>query len=273
MRRAPTLLAALLMAVAAALAAPSAALASGPGVPGASVVAASAPEAPAASPASPASLASAPAGCRTYAVIGELNQFGECTGIEPRQTWTLQGHCAWSIGGRVYENYVNSSVIVGNTTTSVNCSPGQFVDVRIILGYVLPPEEPGPVRPPGRIIGLAGKCMELRNGSPEDGTKVQISDCTGAPGQIWRLAIGGTVKALGKCMDAVGGGTKNGTKVQLLLCNGSAAQQWYREPDGRIVNPQSNLCLTVPESNPTNGNQLVLWDCIGGANQLWSQPS
>ncbi|WP_043472820.1 hypothetical protein [Kitasatospora sp. MBT66] len=52
MRRAPTLLAVLLMAVAAALAAPSADLASGPGAP---VAAAFAPEAPA------ASLASAPA--------------------------------------------------------------------------------------------------------------------------------------------------------------------------------------------------------------------
>ncbi|MCX4684362.1 ricin-type beta-trefoil lectin domain protein [Kitasatospora purpeofusca] len=273
MRRAPTLLAALLMAVAAALAAPSAALASGPGVAGASVVAASAPEAPATSPASPASLASAPAGCRTYAVIGELNRFGECAGIEPRQTWTLQGHCAWSIGGRVYENYVNSSVIVGNTTTSVNCSPGQFVDVRIILGYVLPPEEAGPVLPPGRITGLAGKCMELRNGSPEDGTKVQISDCTGAPGQIWRLPVGGSlIKALNKCLDAAGGGTANGTKVQLLLCNGTAAQAWYWQ-DGQIVNQQSNRCLTVPGADPTNGNQLVLWDCTGGANQLWSWPT
>ncbi|WP_406098138.1 ricin-type beta-trefoil lectin domain protein [Kitasatospora purpeofusca] len=116
-------------------------------------------------------------------------------------------------------------------------------------------------------------CRSVNSTDKVSSWKVQISDCTGAPGQIWRLAIGGTVKALGKCMDAVGGGTNNGTKVQLLLCNGSAAQQWYREPDGRIVNPQSNLCLTVPGSNSTNGNQLVLWDCTGGANQLWSQPS
>lgn len=251
--------------MAAALATPSAALASDPGAPAA---AASAPEAPATSP------ASAPAGCRTYAVIGEPRQFGECTGIDPLQTWTLQGHCAVTLNGRIYDFYVNSSVIVGNTATSVDCSPGHFVDVRIILGYRLPPEEPGPVHPPSLITGLAGKCMELRNGSPEDGTKVQISDCTGAPGQIWRLPVGGTlIKALNKCLDAAGGGTANGTKVQLLLCNGTAAQQWYWEPDGRIVNPQSNRCLTVPGADPTNGNQLVLWDCAGGANQLWSWPS
>ncbi|WP_030397463.1 MULTISPECIES: RICIN domain-containing protein [Kitasatospora] len=43
--------------------------------------------------------------------------------------------------------------------------------------------------------------------------------------------------------------------------------------DVRIVNPQSNLCLSVPGSDPTNGNQLVLLDCTGGANQRWSQPS
>ncbi|MEE1825002.1 ricin-type beta-trefoil lectin domain protein [Streptomyces sp. BE20] len=267
MRRAPTLLAALLLAVAAALAAPSAALASDPGAAGVPAAAAAAPEAPAASP------ASAPAGCRTYAVIGEPRQFGECTGIDPLQTWTLQAHCAWTLSGRVYDFYVNSSVIVGNTATSVDCSPGHFVDVRILLGYRLPPEEAGPVLPPGPITGLAGTCMELRNGSPEDGTKVQISDCTGAAGQIWRLPVGGTVKALGKCMDAVGGGTANGTKVQLLLCNGTAAQQWYPMPDGQIVNPQSNRCLTVPGADPTNGNQLVLRDCAGGAGQRWVLPS
>ncbi|MFJ8435964.1 ricin-type beta-trefoil lectin domain protein [Kitasatospora sp. NPDC094019] len=253
MRRAPTLLAALLLAVVAALTAPSAAFASEPGA--------------------PAATASAPVGCRTYAVIGEPRWYGECTGIDPLQTWTLRAHCDFGFNGHPYDFYVNSSVIVGNTTTSVDCKAGRFVDVDILLGYRLPPEQPGPVRPPGRITGLAGKCMELRNGSPEDGTKVQISDCTGTAGQIWRLPVGGTYKALGKCMDATGGGTDNGTKVQLLLCNGSAAQQWYPEPDGQIVNPQSGRCLTVPGSDPTNGNQLVLWDCLNGANQHWSLPS
>jgi hypothetical protein len=38
------------------------------------------------------------------------------------------------------------------------------------------------------------------------------------------------------------------------------------------VNPATGKCLDDPASNTTNGTQLVLWTCNGGANQHWTLP-
>jgi hypothetical protein len=40
--------------------------------------------------------------------------------------------------------------------------------------------------------------------------------------------------------------------------------------NGQIVGGQSGRCADVPNSTTTNGTQLQLWDCSGGANQRWT---
>ena len=35
----------------------------------------------------------------------------------------------------------------------------------------------------------------------------------------------------------------------------------------------SNRCLDVPSASQTDGTQLAIWDCNGGANQQWTQTS
>ncbi|MER7538408.1 RICIN domain-containing protein [Streptomyces sp. NPDC097704] len=35
---------------------------------------------------------------------------------------------------------------------------------------------------------------------------------------------------------------------------------------------QSGRCLDVPGGSTTNGTELVIWDCNGGANQRWALP-
>jgi alpha-galactosidase len=37
-----------------------------------------------------------------------------------------------------------------------------------------------------------------------------------------------------------------------------------------LVSAASGRCLDLPQSNTTNGTQLVIWDCNGGANQRWT---
>ncbi len=43
--------------------------------------------------------------------------------------------------------------------------------------------------------------------------------------------------------------------------------------DAAIVGSQSGRCLDVPNSSQSNGTQLQLWDCTGGANQRWTYTS
>jgi hypothetical protein len=41
----------------------------------------------------------------------------------------------------------------------------------------------------------------------------------------------------------------------------------------QIVGNQSGRCVDVPSSSTTNGTQVNLWDCNGGANQRWTYTS
>jgi O-glycosyl hydrolase len=42
---------------------------------------------------------------------------------------------------------------------------------------------------------------------------------------------------------------------------------------GRLVGVGSGRCLDVPNQTQTNGTQVAIWDCNGGANQQWTQLS
>jgi hypothetical protein len=126
----------------------------------------------------------------------------------------------------------------------------------------------GPDPGAGAIRGIDGKCVDVNQSNPADGTAIQLWDCNGTGAQQWTRQ-GSTIRALGKCLDVQSGGTANGTLTQLWTCNGTGAQNWTWQSDGALRNPQSNRCLDAPGSN--SGTRLVIWDCHGGANQRWTQ--
>ncbi|MEU3342122.1 ricin-type beta-trefoil lectin domain protein [Streptomyces sp. NPDC002144] len=132
----------------------------------------------------------------------------------------------------------------------------------------------GWIKPPGSAgaevrSGVAGKCLDVGNGSSANGTPADIAPCNGSNGQQWSSLSDGTLRALGKCLDATGRGTANGTKIEVWDCNGGGNQQWQAY-NGGYRNPASGRCLDDPGSSTTDGTQLVLWDCHGGANQQWT---
>ncbi|TDB72367.1 lectin [Micromonospora sp. KC723] len=131
---------------------------------------------------------------------------------------------------------------------------------------------PTPTPGTGPIVGIAGKCLDVRNGSAADGTQVQIWSCTGAASQQWTVTAGSTIRALGKCLDIAGSSTADGAKVQLWSCHGGANQNWQAQPDGSVRNPQSGKCLDVSGSSSSDGAVVHLWSCHGGANQKWTLP-
>ncbi|MDW8803955.1 lectin [Streptomyces scabiei] len=124
----------------------------------------------------------------------------------------------------------------------------------------------------GPIVGVAGKCLDVRDGSSADGAAVQISSCTGSARQQWAVASGSTVKALGKCLDVSGGSTADGARVVLWSCNGGVNQNWQAYPDGSLRNPRSGKCLDVSGGGSSDGTLVHLWSCHGGANQKWTLP-
>ncbi|MFV2111214.1 PQQ-dependent sugar dehydrogenase [Micromonospora sp. LOL_025] len=124
----------------------------------------------------------------------------------------------------------------------------------------------------GPVVGLGGKCLDVRNAATADGTQIQIYGCNGSAAQTWTVTPNSTVQALGKCLDISGGASADGTKIQLYGCNGTGAQNWSAQADGTLKNPQTGKCLDVSGNNPADGQAVHLWTCHTGANQKWTLP-
>jgi streptogrisin C len=120
-----------------------------------------------------------------------------------------------------------------------------------------------------RIVGYAGKCIDIPGANGVDGQFLQIYDCNTTPAQAWAFAPDGTVRAMGKCMDVAWGSRDNGAVIQLATCSGNPAQQFVLSGAGDLVNPQANKCVDVKDWNSDNGARLQLWECTGYSNQKW----
>jgi streptogrisin C len=123
----------------------------------------------------------------------------------------------------------------------------------------------------GRIVGLAGKCIDVPNGTPSDSLQLQLYTCNGTGAQDWTFAGDGSVRGMGLCLDVQSSSTADGAHIQLYTCNGSGAQKWVLSAAGDLVNPQANKCVDVTGGNSTDGTKLQLYTCNGTAAQKWSR--
>src|SRR6266511_637856 len=129
-----------------------------------------------------------------------------------------------------------------------------------------------------QITGPGGRCVDVANANPADGTPIQLYDCNRTNTQQ-RLPPGdGTLRALDKCMDVAGGGTASGVPTkfpgvtpQLTVPNTDAAVRFYREafgadellrnhgPDGRVMHCELLINggrLLLHDEFPDNGHEL-----------------
>ncbi|WP_405437302.1 polymorphic toxin-type HINT domain-containing protein [Streptomyces avidinii] len=116
------------------------------------------------------------------------------------------------------------------------------------------------------VTGLSGKCLDVQDGTA-DSTPVQLLSCNETKLQQWRIT-GDTVQALGKCLTSEGG------KAVLTTCTpGEPSQKFtYRETDKALITG-TNQCLTVPNDNDAEGNDLHTFTCASPAPtpaQQWS---
>ncbi|MFC8850529.1 MULTISPECIES: RICIN domain-containing protein [unclassified Micromonospora] len=127
--------------------------------------------------------------------------------------------------------------------------------------------------PVGEIIGLAGKCLDVRHAGTADGTQIQIYSCNGTPAQAWAMMSNNTVMAMGKCLDVNQGASADGTRIQLWTCHGLGSQLWKPQADGTLRNPQSGKCLDVQWANPAEGTAVQLYTCNTTDAQRWTLPT
>ncbi|MCX5613492.1 polymorphic toxin-type HINT domain-containing protein [Streptomyces sp. NBC_00047] len=117
------------------------------------------------------------------------------------------------------------------------------------------------------VTGLAGKCLDVQDGQTADSTPVQLLTCNETKPQQWRIN-GDSVQALGKCLTAEGG------KARLKTCDpNSAGQKFTYNATHKSLVTGTNQCLTVPNDNPAEGNDLDLYTCASPSPtpaQQWS---
>ncbi|GAB2991954.1 hypothetical protein GCM10027184_52530 [Saccharothrix stipae] len=74
------------------------------------------------------------------------------------------------------------------------------------------------------VGGQSGRCID--GGAAANGTRAQLSDCTGGTNLRWTYTANKQLTVGGKCLDAYARGTTNGTAVVTWDCNGGNNQQW-----------------------------------------------
>ncbi|MET0423880.1 MAG: ricin-type beta-trefoil lectin domain protein [Actinoplanes sp.] len=156
---------------------------------------------------------------------------------------------------------------------SGNCSSGGtmwFQPVNEILSvYGLSLTTSGGSSASSVISNWNGKCIDVPNGNFSDGVPLQMWGCNNSAAQKFTFTGGTLQTSNNKCMDVAWGSTANGAVIQIATCSGNPAQQFVLSAAGDLVNPQANKCVDIDAWNGNDGARLVLWDCVGGANQKW----
>jgi hypothetical protein len=120
----------------------------------------------------------------------------------------------------------------------------------------------------------ANKCLDIPSSSTTNGSRADISDCTGGANQTFTHTATGALRVYSgsnlKCLDDFNASKSPGAAVGIWTCDSGANQQWVLNPDGTITSPLSGLCLDVTGNKSTNGTPVELWTCTGSANQKWT---
>jgi len=126
-----------------------------------------------------------------------------------------------------------------------------------------------------RQVGGSGKCLDDPAGKTANGTRVDLSSCTGRSSQRWTAVQDGTLRTGGKCLSTTS--NSSGAKLVLWTCNSQDGPQlWQAATDGQLVNPQSGKCLDVPAASAANGTQPVIEPCANSTsqpNEHWLRPA
>jgi hypothetical protein len=213
-------------------------------------------------------------------VTGPGNQ---CLDVDPSSGTLVMNPCngstgqKWNLEGQRLVRQLQSAAPACASTASANpaanapviqqpcaaASPGVAYDQWTLTSVGSP------------ILGVAGNCVDILNGSTVPGTGVQMFSCNGAPGQTFHFTTTGQlVSGSGVCLEATSPnywGSSAGVDVD--TCNGSTAQRW--QMNGRTIRNLgvANGCLDVYGNDPALHTSLDVAPCNGTQAQNFFLPT
>lgn len=123
-------------------------------------------------------------------------------------------------------------------------------------------------------VHLGGRCLDAdTNEIGENGARVQLWSCNGAPQQRWIMMADGAMRSLldpSFCLDAdLNTVARNGTVLQLWQCNGRS-QQRFRHVSEVLQSQMNGKCIDAdPATAHQDGGRVYLWTCNGTDQQWW----
>ena len=106
--------------------------------------------------------------------------------------------------------------------------------------------------------GIAGYCLDDHDSIATNGAQVDAWGCNGSSAQDWTISAGAIQHDDNLCLAVADNGTTVGDSIILRTCDQEAGQVWLRDKGG-FENPNSGLCLSIPNSK--TGQQLVVASC------------
>jgi hypothetical protein len=125
---------------------------------------------------------------------------------------------------------------------------------------------------PDNTLTTLGRCLDITNNGTANGSKMQLYDCNGVPGQVWVVQANGSLlnPHSGRCLDDPSGITTNGTQLQIWDCNGQSPQVFHINGGGPITLPGGKCVDTYGLDTGGNGAAEQVWDCQKyAADQHW----
>lgn len=122
------------------------------------------------------------------------------------------------------------------------------------------------------------KVIDVSGGSKINKTNIQLYNSNGSNAQIWYFKyLNNGYYSITSAMnpaislDLDNGNISSGTNIQLYKANGTDAQMWKIRDDGvghlSFVSKKANICVSVLNSNASNGANIQANNCIGDNSQ------
>ncbi|REJ55325.1 MAG: hypothetical protein DWQ51_05710 [Microcystis wesenbergii TW10] len=117
----------------------------------------------------------------------------------------------------------------------------------------------------------SGKCLQTMGQAKDNGSPVNIWDCSNTSNQFWTLTNRGELrnKWSGKCLQTMGQAKDNGSPVNIWDCSNTSNQFWTLTNRGELRNNWSGKCLQTMGQAKDNGSPVNIWDCSNTSNQFW----
>jgi Ricin-type beta-trefoil lectin domain len=117
----------------------------------------------------------------------------------------------------------------------------------------------------------SGKCLQTMGQDKNNGSAVNIWDCTNTSNQSWILSDRGELRNAwsGKCLQTMGQDRDNSSTVNIWDCTNTSNQFWEKTSSGELRNRWSGKCLQTMGQDRDNGSTVNIWDCTNTSNQSW----